>query len=76
MIRKRRAYLPRIVGDNVMMPADLDAVMGPLASLAKTSSRTRPSSGVIQPRCIDDRQNRVVPSRNVVRPHERACETT
>src|SRR6266478_1007951 len=42
-----------------------------LASLTKTSSRTRPSSDVIHPRCNDDRLNRAEPSRRVVRPHER-----
>jgi NADH:ubiquinone oxidoreductase subunit D len=35
-----------------------------LASLTKTSSRTRPSSDVIHPRCNDDRQNRAEPSRD------------
>src|SRR5438105_15805355 len=53
-------------------PRPSQEIAGLLAIADETSSRTSPSSGVIHPRCNDDRQNRAEPSVRVRSRHERA----
>src|SRR5207245_4239941 len=53
-------------------PRPSQEIDGLLGIADETSSRTSPSSGVIHPRCNDDRQNREEPSVRVRSRHERA----